>query len=133
MSHWDPIASPNLLMEPSISADLPNTLDLTEEEMIDIGWFSDGDGVPDGRDSCIGSDTNVNVVIDGCNSGVANTTFTNGCRISDEIGKIAAGAKNHGQFVSGVSHYLNSLKKAGVINGSQKGAIQSCAAGADIP
>ncbi len=133
ISHFDPVAFPNLLMEPSINSDLPLALDLTEEEMIDIGWFSDGDGVPDGRDSCTGSDINANVVIDGCNSGVANTTFANGCRISDEIAKIAAGASNHGQFVSGVSHYLNSLKKAGIISGSQKGAIQSCAAGADIP
>jgi hypothetical protein len=40
---------------------------------------------------------------------------------------------NHGQFVSCVSHMTNDLKKAGTITGQQKGAIQSCAAQADIP
>ena len=29
--------------------------DLTTSLLTDIGWFSDPDGVPDGRDACIGS------------------------------------------------------------------------------
>jgi len=133
ISHWDPIAFPNLLMEPSINADLSHGVDLTLQQFTDIGWFSDGDGVPDGMDSCIGSDTNANVVIDGCDSGVPNTVFANGCRISDSIEDCADGAGNHGAFVSCVSHYANNLKKNGTITGSQKGAIQSCAGGASIP
>ena len=56
-SHWDPVSFPNLLMEPAINADLSHSVDMTRQEMIDIGWFSDGDGVPDGRDQCIGSST----------------------------------------------------------------------------
>ncbi len=135
-SHWDPVAFPNLLMEPAINADLNHTVndvDLTREEMIDIGWFSDGDGVPDGRDQCIGSSTDANVTIDGCNSGVPNTTFSTGCRISDQIDDCAASAGNHGAFVSCVTHLTNELKKAGVITNAQKGAIQSCAGGANIP
>lgn len=37
--HFDTSASPNLLMEPNISADLPVTgVDLTLNEMFDIGW-----------------------------------------------------------------------------------------------
>lgn len=133
ISHWDPIAFPNLLMEPAINADLTHGVDLSRQEMIDIGWFSDGDGVPDGRDECIGSSTSATVVVDGCNSGVTNTTFASGCRITDQINDCAVGASNHGQFVSCVSHMLNDLKKAGVISGSQKGAIQSCAGQANIP
>jgi len=70
---------------------------------------------------------------DGCNSGVTNFFFTNGCTLSDLIAHIAANVKNHGQFVSGVSQLTNDLKKAGLITGAQKGAIQSCAAGANIP
>jgi len=35
--------------------------------------------------------------------------------------------------VSGASHLLNDLKKAGMISGNEKGAIQSCAAQSDIP
>jgi hypothetical protein len=133
ISHWDPIAFPNLLMEPAINADLSHGVDLTRQEMIDIGWFSDGDGVPDGRDECIGSSASATVVIDGCNSGVPNTTFASGCRITDQINDCAVAATNHGSFVSCVAHLTNDLKKAGVISGSQKGAIQSCAGGANIP
>jgi hypothetical protein len=133
ISHFDTIAFPNLLMEPSINSDLPHGVDLTREQMTDIGWFSDGDGVPDGLDACIGSDPSANVVIDGCDSGVPNTVFADGCRVSDSIEDCADGATNHGGFVSCVSHYTNSLKKAGTITGAQKGAIQSCASGASIP
>ena len=127
-SHWDPIAFPNLLMEPNINSDLTHSVDLTRQEMIDIGWFSDGDGVPDGVDQCIGSSRDATVIIDGCNSGVPNTTFPTGCRISDQINDCAVGAGNHGAFVSCVADLTNTLKANGVISGSQKGAIQSCAA-----
>ena len=120
-------------MEPNINADLTHGVDLTRQEMIDIGWFSDGDGVPDGRDQCLGSSRDATVIIDGCNSGVPNTTFTTGCRISDQINDCRVGAGNHGGFVSCVAHLTNDLKKDGVISGSQKGAIQSCAGSARIP
>ncbi|MEA2599811.1 MAG: hypothetical protein QOF89_803 [Acidobacteriota bacterium] len=133
VSHFDPIAFPNLLMEPNINADLTHGVDLTRSEMVDIGWFSDGDGVPDGRDQCLGSSRNATVVIDGCNSGVTNTTFSTGCRISDQINDCAVGARNHGGFVSCVAHLTNDLKKSGVITDQGKGAIQSCAGGARIP
>jgi hypothetical protein len=128
ISHWDPIAFPNLLMEPAINSDLTHGVDLTRQEMIDIGWFSDGDGVADGIDQCIGSSRSATVVIDGCDSGVTNTTFATGCRITDQINDCAVGAGNHGAFVSCVSNLTNSLKNQGVISGNQKGAIQSCAA-----
>jgi PA domain-containing protein len=133
VSHFDPIAFPNLLMEPNINADLTHGVDLTRSEMVDIGWFSDGDGVPDGRDQCIGSSRDATVTIDGCNSGVTNTTFSTGCRISDQVNDCAVGAANHGAFVSCVAHLTNDLRKNGVINDQGKGAIQSCAAGARIP
>lgn len=133
ISHWDPIAFPNLLMEPAINADLTHGVDLTRQEMIDIGWFSDGDGVPDGRDQCIGSSRSATVVVDGCNSGVTNTTFATGCRITDQINDCAVAAANHDEFVGCVANLTNSLRNAGVINGAQKGAIQSCAGRAAIP
>jgi hypothetical protein len=133
VSHWDPIAFSNLLMEPNINADLTHGVDLTLSELVDIGWFSDGDVVPDGRDQCLGSSRNETVVIDGCNSGVTNTTFSTGCRISDQINDCAVGAGNHGGFVSCVAHLTNDLKKSGVITNQQKGDIQSCAGRARIP
>ena len=94
---------------------------------------SDGDGVLDSDDACPNSDLAPTVVIDGCDSGVGNALDATGCTISDLIAEIAAGAKNHGGFVSGVAHLLNDLKKAGVISGGDKGAIQRCAAQADLP
>ena len=135
ISHWDPIASPNLLMEPAINANLTHTGDMTLAEFRDIGWYPDADldMVPDGQDSCLGSNLAATVIIDGCNSGVPNALFGDGCTISDHIAQCAAGASNHGGFVSCVSHYTNTLKKDGTISGSQKGAIQSCASGANIP
>jgi hypothetical protein len=48
VSHWDPSAFPNLLMEPVINADLTHTLDLTPALMQDIGWtLADGGNVID--------------------------------------------------------------------------------------
>jgi hypothetical protein len=67
-------------------------------------------------------------VIGGENTGVTNMLFSTGCTTSDLIAQIQAGAKNHGQFVSGVAHLTNDLAGAGLITGAQKGAIQSAAA-----
>jgi hypothetical protein len=38
LSHWDTLASPNLLMEPSINRDLMDGVDLTIYLLYDIGW-----------------------------------------------------------------------------------------------
>jgi hypothetical protein len=73
------------------------------------------------------------VVIDGCDSEVANILLPTGCSLSDEIAMCAANAENHGKFVSCVSHMTNDLKKDGIITGKEKSAIQSCAAQANIP
>lgn len=49
VSHFDATDSPNLLMEPNINPGIPLDLDLTKQEMRDIGWYRDtnADGVPD--------------------------------------------------------------------------------------
>ena len=49
ISHFNTAATQNLLMEPSINTGLPTTLDLTRQQMRDIGWYRDrnGDGSPD--------------------------------------------------------------------------------------
>jgi hypothetical protein len=138
-SHYDSIASRNLLMEPAINSDLTHNVkapyDLTLELLRDIGWFADADldGVADGVDCSPNSNLSPTVVIGGCDTGVSNTLFTSGCTISDLIAQIAAGSKNHGAFVSDVAHLTNDLKKAGIITGNQKDSIQSCAENASIP
>ena len=84
ISHWDTAGIPNQLMEPSINADLTASVrppeDLTSSQMTDIGWFSDGDGVPDGKDNCIGSDLRPTVVIGTCNSKAGNDPQANVAR-----------------------------------------------------
>jgi hypothetical protein len=139
ISHWDTSAFPNQLMEPNINGDLTHSVmppeDLTLPLFRDIGWFPDADldGVADDVDCEPHSNFAPTVVIGGCDSGVPNTFFTSGCTISDLVQHCGDGAKNHGAFVSCVAQLTNDLKKAGVIGGNQKGAIQSCTAHANIP
>ena len=94
---------------------------------------TDGDGFPDDVDSCPESDLSETVSINGCDSGVSNLLLDDGCTISDLIADCAANASNHGQFVSCVADLSNWLKSEGMINGREKGAIQRCAAQANLP
>jgi hypothetical protein len=93
----------------------------------------DADGAPNDADQSPDSELGATVVIDSCDSGVTNTLLSTGCTISDLIAQCVEGASNHGKLVSCVAHLTNDLKKDGLITGQQKGAIQSCAAQADIP
>lgn len=78
---------------------------------------------------CLGT-----VVIDGCDTGVFDQVLDDGSTsISGKIEECAAGARNHGEFVSCVSDFTNELKKEGCLTGKEKGKIVSCAAKADIP
>ena len=94
---------------------------------------SDNDGIPDDEDACPDSDLAETIVIDGCDSGVENLLFDDGCTMADLIAECAAGASNHGDFVSCVAHLSNEWKHAGLITGQEKAAIQSCAAQSNIP
>ncbi len=93
----------------------------------------DGDGVGDFQDSCLKQGLSMTVIIDDCDSGVPNHVFDDGCAISDLLGVASEDANNHGNYVSEVSRITNRLKLSGLINGTEKGAIQSCAARARIP
>ena len=97
------------------------------------GPDSDGDGVADALDQCPTSILDETVVIDGCNSGVANIVMDTGCTITDMIAGCAASARNHGKFVSCVAHLSNDLRKLGVISRNEKGRLQECAARSDLP
>jgi hypothetical protein len=68
------------------------------------------------------------VVIGGENTGVPNTLFANGCTIKDLVNRCAAGARNHGDFVSCVAQVGGGLVQGGALSGAQKGAIQGAAA-----
>src|SRR5262245_3736005 len=139
VSHYDTVASRNLLMEPAINPDLTHEVkapnDLTLELLRDIGWFPDADvdGIADSADCEVHSDLRSTVIIDGCNSGAPNRLFSTGCTISDQITHIAANSRNHGEFVNQVATLLNQLQRQRVITGAQRDAIQNCAASANIP
>jgi len=94
---------------------------------------SDGDGIADDVDACPGSILGASIVIDACDSGVGNTLAANGCTRSDSIAPIAAGAADHGAFVSGVAALTNTWVSEGILSGREKGAIQSCASKAKLP
>lgn len=87
ISHYDGIAFPNQLMEPAINSDLTSSVtppeDLTTSLFTDIGWYSDGDGVPDGKDSCIDSDLRRTVFLGRCNTRAGNDMQTSGCSLGD--------------------------------------------------
>ena len=72
------------------------------------------------------------VKIDGCDTGVVDFEYQ-GKLFSLWIEECAAGAANHGDFVSCVTQLASDAKKAGLISGRDQGAITSCAAKSDIP
>jgi hypothetical protein len=111
ISHFDTVASPDLLMEPFITGGLlaSENLDLTPSLMQDIGWQLE------------------TLKIGSCDTGVPSALPT-GELLHAKVDACAAGAKNNGQFVSCMNQVTNAAKSAGFITGSQKGAITSCAA-----
>jgi hypothetical protein len=94
---------------------------------------SDNDGVPDDEDTCPNSDLRAKVDVNLTEPGVTtidNTVDENGCSIQDRVNACAEGARNHGQYVSCISHLANDLRKAGTISKNQskeltKGAAKS--------
>jgi hypothetical protein len=139
ISHWDTIAFPNQLMEPAINGDLTHSVqppqDLTLPLLRDVGWFPDTDidGLANDLDACEASNFETTVTIDGESTGVANVLFTSGCTISDLIGNVAAGANNHGGFVSGMNVLLKALEDAGIITKDEHKLMHDLVAHADIP
>jgi hypothetical protein len=138
-SHYDSIASRNLLMEPAINGDLTHNVkapdDLTLELLRDVGWFADADldGKADAEDCYSTSDFRSTVFIGDRDTGIANMTFTNGCTLADLFVKVGVDAKNHGDYVSGVAHLIDQLKDSGILSNTDKGVIQNRAARANIP
>lgn len=135
ISHYDTVASRNLLMEPSINADLTHSVkapvDLTYELLSDLGWTfpdADGDGVADDEDCNPNSNLSPTIVLGDIDTGVPNHLFDNGCTSADLIADLHDSAANHGAFVSAVAALTNSWVAEGLITGAEKGAIQSAAA-----
>jgi hypothetical protein len=93
----------------------------------------DQDDVCDDGDLCPGSNLSARVLVRGCDSEVVNAEVADGCSMNDLIEECAGEEENHGSFVSCVARLTNAWKKAGLITGKEKGAMQSCAARSDVP
>ncbi len=96
---------------------------------------TDRDGVTDDQDQCPNSDMRPTIIIETCDSGVANALFLKptGCTITDEILKLTNGANSHGQFVSRVDQFLAELQKLGILEPNDKNKVKDCAAQSSLP
>lgn len=127
---------------------IPNGIDTCNN--LDPLADCDGDGVANGVDQCPGTVVGGDLTIGLCTlSGFGDTILPTGCSLAESIAETingcatppaalkpnhgGGGPNNHGKFVSCVAHATNTLKKAKVITGKQKGQIQSCAAQSDLP
>ena len=102
--------------------------DAVETATVSFSPDTDGDGLTDACDACPMSILTPTIVIGNCDTGVANYWFGDGCTMSDLIAQCAAGAGNHGNFVSCVAQLTSTWRDAGLITGQERGAIVSCAA-----
>lgn len=138
-------AAPNPLCDPVLYASgdcdgdlIPNSVDTCDN--LDPSLDCDGDGVF--VDACpytvVGEDLTVGAcTISGLDSILPEGSgAAAGCSLTevldDGLDNCEAVAKNHGKYVSCVSHLTNSYKKAKLLTGAQKGQIQSCAAQTDV-
>jgi hypothetical protein len=140
ISHYDPSAVPNLLMEPAITGTLAaaTDVDLTDDLFYDIGWSVNfNPDLPAQGADCDAAAVTDTIEVLGCSTNVANTDVAGVCRLADVVKKqiddCAAGAGNHGDVASCFAHSLNNMKWTGLINNNDQGEMQSCAAGADVP
>lgn len=109
ISHFDVVAQPSLLMEPAITPALEasNNVDLTAALFMDLGWQTE-------------------FTIANCGKGSgAEGVDTEGHIYAAPVFYCAIDAKNHGQFQSCSTKYLNQLVRFGVIGGAVKGMMNS--------
>ena len=132
ISHYEAVASPNQIMEPSINIDLVSSVeppeDLTTPLLTDLGWFTDRDGVLDGKDVCLGSDTSPTVVLGACDSGAGNDVNHNGCTNADVVNACQPLlAHSRPLYVACVVVATSGLRAAGAITRPEQAAILECA------
>ncbi len=129
ISHFEAVASPNQIMEPAINNDLVASLvppeDLTTPLLTDLGWFTDRDGVLDGEDVCLGSNTAPTVLVGSCDSGAANSVGRSGCSVADLVGACDS-LKFPPLYRACVLLTSAGLRAAGTISAADQRAIAGC-------
>jgi hypothetical protein len=116
-SHYDSVAVPNLLMEPSINGSLfaAIDLDISPNLLQDTGWTINSG----------------NAVIDGCDTGIDVVTDTGiiiGANVQASSNLCLAGATNRGSYQSCMDTYTTNAVASGILTDRQKGKVMSCAA-----
>lgn len=100
---------------------------------------ADGDGVSDFDDQCPNSILTPTILVGACDTGVPNTVNEHGCTLAqqlaldDVLASAAAGAKNHGGFVSTIARYLGEKVQDGVITEAEHEAIMNCVGATKLP
>jgi hypothetical protein len=128
---FDPCTNVTLVDSTTLTATVPAGLPLGTHNLHVVN--PSGEGAILHNSFTVTEEIPTTIIIDGCDTGVADEVLSDGSTISDRITDCAAGARNHGKFVSCVAHLTNYLKKGGIINGREKDKIQSCSARAGIP
>jgi len=126
LNHWDPIAFRNVLMEPAINPDLTHNLiapyDTTLAEMHDMGWFTDAN--LDGQEDAT-------VILDGCDTRVANGFAGNGALVSDLARSWVLQCRQTTTPGKAFERCFDDLAKeakhADVISGDQSAHLRQCA------
>jgi hypothetical protein len=73
-----------------------------------------------------------NIVIDGCDTGVADQYLPGGTLMSEALAA-CADAKNHGAYVKCVSQMTKDWEDAGLLTNTERAAIVTCAAQSSLP
>lgn len=94
---------------------------------------SDGDDLFDADDDCPKSELGETAVIDGCDTGVSNHLFPDGCTMMDHIAECAESASQHRDFVRCVDELTDAWQDELLIDRREKRSIHRCAAKADLP
>jgi hypothetical protein len=128
VSHYDTVASRNLLMEPAINPDLTHNVkapdDLTLELLRDIGWYPDADvdGVATGADTCAASNLSPTVSFGESDSGVSNSIFGNGCTVQDYYAQCTS--QSLSTFLSCTQYTTYVLEAAGILDSAESHKIK---------
>ena len=135
-SHFDPSASPNLLMEPSITDSLTaaTEVDLTDDLFADLGWSVNSEpDLPIVSADCNTAPNDI-VFIDGCFTSLENKAVANVCHLSDVVQKqleLCLGTVDN--FVNGfncATQKFDDMAKLGLITQAEGRILSGCAAGA---
>lgn len=94
---------------------------------------ADNDGFIDGCDVCPDSDSTPTLIINDCDTGVANAfTSLDGCTLADDVASCAEQASNHGQFVVCIIGLSKLWEQDGLIDTIGRFRMRRCAAGLPV-